>query len=249
MGPLLGEAAHRLVKNTLNIKTNGSFPGSWEQSSYQNFPGNRTVNRTKPVGPSEYQRGFTEDPNYYQGHHNNFQGMMGRPRLHLSNGVQGERQYFRTQDRSQYQEQSHNLRAGVSTLTIEESARTRPPTGMSHRQPAVILPRMPNFGHSTNLPNHFMQNMEGAPPTPPMKWTNKASAANGVIYTRQQENASWGTYEKQAKKVYQIKTRIPQDIPDAGDGLQDMSGYENNLQDRSYSGNDFQTMPGSGHQQ
>ncbi|KAF5463517.1 hypothetical protein F2P56_019423 [Juglans regia] len=247
-GPLLGEAAHRLVKNTLNIKTNGSSPGSWEQSSYQNFSGNHMVNRTRPVGPSGYQRGFTEDPNYYQGHHNNFQGMMGRPRLHLSNGVQGERQNFRTQDRSQYQEQSRNLRAGVSALTIEESVRSRPPTVMSPRPTAMILPRMPNLGHTTNLPNQFMQNT-GAPPTPPTKWINKAPAVNGEISTRQQENASWGTYEKQVKKVYQIKNRSPQDMPDAGDSLQDMSGYENYLQDRSYSGNDFQTMPGSGHQQ
>uniref|UniRef100_A0A2N9HAK1 Uncharacterized protein n=2 Tax=Fagus sylvatica TaxID=28930 RepID=A0A2N9HAK1_FAGSY len=191
-GPLLGEAAHRLLKNTLNIKTNNSSSGYMEQASYQNFSGNYTVNRLRPAGPSGYQRGFTEDPNYYQGHHNNFPGMMARPRFNLaSNGVQGERQNSRTQDRLQYQEQFRNLRTGVSALTIEET-------------------------------NQFVENM-GAPPTPPPKWINKAPAANGGMYIRPQETASWVTSEKQVKKVYQVKTRSPQDMSDSGDNSHNMS--------------------------
>ncbi|KAG6701862.1 hypothetical protein I3842_07G007200 [Carya illinoinensis] len=223
-GPLLGEAAHRLVKNTLNIKTNDPSARFWEQSSYQNFPGNHTVSRPRSNGSSGYQRGFTEDPNHYHGHYNNFQGMTGRPRLHLiSNGVQGDRQTYRTQDRSQHQEQLRNLRTGVSALTIEESARTRPPAMMSPRPPAMMLPRMPNLGHATNLPNQLVQNV-GAPPTPPPNWINKVPTANGPIYTRQQENESWGTYEKPVKKVYQVKTCIPQDMSDSGNYFKNTSG-------------------------
>lgn len=222
-GPLLGEAAHRLLKNTLNIKTNNSSSGYMEQASYQNFSGNYTVNRLRPAGPSGYQRGFTEDPNYYQGHHNNFPGMMARPRFNLaSNGVQGERQNSRTQDRLQYQEQFRNLRTGVSALTIEESVKARPPAVVSPRPPAMMSPRMPNLGHSTNLTNQFVENM-GAPPTPPPKWINKAPAANGGMYIRPQETASWGTSEKLVKKVYQVKTRSPQDMSDSGDNSHNMS--------------------------
>lgn len=223
-GPLLGEAAHRLLKNTLNIKTNNSSSGSWEQSSRQNFPGNYTVNRPRPAGPSGYQRGFTGDPNFYHGHYNNFQGMMARPRPHLvPNGVQGERQNLRTQDRLQHLEDFH-------ALTIEGSARTRPPTVMS---PATISIGMPNFGHSTDPPNQFVQNM-GAPPIPPPKWINRAPAANGGMYNRQQETASSGIYEKQVKKVYQVKTRSPNDMSDSGNHSQDFGIH---FQDMSPSGN------------
>ncbi|KAM3705174.1 hypothetical protein ACB098_03G060200 [Castanea mollissima] len=201
-GPSLGEAAHRLVKNTLNI--------------------NYTVNRPRPAGPSGYQRGFTEDPNYYHGHHNNFPGMVARPRFNVaSNGLQGERQNLRTQDRLQYPDQIRNLRTGVSALAIEVSVRTRPPAVMSPRPTAMMSPRMPNLGNSTNLPNQFVENM-GAPPTPPPKWINKAPAANGGMHIRQQETASWGTCEKQVKKVYQVKTRSPQDMPDSGDNSDNM---------------------------
>lgn len=244
-GPVLGEAARRLVKNTLNIKTNDSSFGFWEQSSFQNFRGNPTVNRPRAVRPSGNRRGFNEDPNYFQGQYNNVQGMMDRNRLHLvSNGVAGERQNFRTQDRLQYQEQFLNASSGVSALTIEESVRPRQPAVMSPRPPAMLLPRMPNSGHSTNLPNNLVQNM-GAPPIPPPKWINKAPTANGAIYCRQQETASWGTQEKQVKKVYQVKTRSPQDILDSGDSLLDMSDSENHLQNSSDSGRHSQDMAGS----
>ncbi|KAM4108603.1 hypothetical protein ACB094_03G056900 [Castanea mollissima] len=221
-GPLLGEAAHRLVKNTLNAKNNNSSSGYLEQGAWQNFPGNYTVNRPRPAGPSGYQRGFTEDANYYHGHHNNFPGMVARPRFNgASNGLQGERQNLRTQDRLQYPDQIRNLRTGVSALAIEESVRTRPPAVMSPRPTAMMSPRMPNLGNSTNLPNQFVENM-GAPPTPPPKWINKAPAANGGMHIRQQETASWGTCEKQVKKVYQVKTRSAQDMPDSGDNSDNM---------------------------
>ncbi|KAL0005674.1 hypothetical protein SO802_013235 [Lithocarpus litseifolius] len=221
-GPLLGEAAHRLVKNTLNIKNNNSSSGYLEQGAWQNFPGNYIVNRPRPAGPSGYQRGFTEDPNYYHGHHNNLPGMMGRPRFNVaSNGLQGERQNLRTQDRLQYPDQIRNLRTGVSALAIEESVRTRPPAVTSPRPTAMTSPRMPNLGNSTNLPNQFVENM-GAPPKPPPKWINKAPAANGGMHIRQQETASWGTSEKQVKKVYLVKTRSPQDVPDSGDNSNNM---------------------------
>lgn len=216
-GPLLGEAAHRLVKNTLNLKT------SFEQSSRQNFPGNYTFNRPRPAGPSGYQRGFNGEPNFYHGHHNNFQGMIARPRFHLvPNGVQGERQNLRTQDRLQHLEDFHSL-------TIEGSPRTRPPTVMS---PGMMPVGMPNLGYSTDPPNQFVQNV-GPPPIPPPKWINRAPASNG-LHNRQQETASSGIYDKQVKKVYQVKTRSPHDISDSGNHSQDFGIH---IQDMSPSGN------------
>ncbi|KAK9292256.1 hypothetical protein L1049_020220 [Liquidambar formosana] len=207
-GPLLGEAAHRLLKNTLNIKPNGSSSGLLEQPSYRNFPSNYTVNRTRPAGPSGYERGFSEDLSYYNGHYNNPRGIMGSPRFPPNpNQMQGNRQNFRTQDRFTYQEETDNLRTGMSALKMEESVRTRPQ--------AVMSPRMPNSGHSPNLHNQFVQNV-GPLPAPPPKWINKPAAVNGSTYHRQQDTASVGSYEKQVRQVYQVKTRGPQNQSDSG---------------------------------
>jgi hypothetical protein len=151
---------------------------------------------------------------------------MARPRFQpVSNGMQGERQNLRTQDRSQHLEDFH-------ALTIEGSARTRPLTVMSSPMMSI---GMPNLGHSTDPPNKFVQNM-GTPPTPPHKWINRAPAANGGMYNRQQETASSGIYEKQVKKVYQVKTRSPNDMSDSGNHSQDFGIH-------------FQDMPPSGNQQ
>lgn len=224
-GPMLGEAAHRLVKNTLNIRPNNSSSGFWDQPPLRNFPGNYggnyPVNRPRPAGPSGYERGFREEPKY--GNSLNPQGIMARPRFPSSNGMQGDRQSFRAQERIQYQEQSfrtqervqyqeqYDIRTGMSSLTME---------------PAVVSPGMPNSGYNTNLQQQFVQNM-GALPSPPTKWINKESTANGGLYLRQQEPGYGGAYEQQqVKKVYQVKTRPPQDISDPGNQTRsDSSGY------------------------
>ncbi|PQQ11425.1 5-3 exoribonuclease 4 [Prunus yedoensis var. nudiflora] len=218
-GPMLGEAAHRLVKNTLNIRSNNSASGFWDQQLLRNFPGNYPVNRPRPAGPSGYERGFREEAKY--GNSFTPQGIMARPRFPSSNGMQDDRQSFRAQERVQYQEQSfrtqervqyqeqyHSLRTGVSSLTMEESVRTRSPAGQ---------PGMPNSGYSTNPQHQFAQ---GALPSPPPKWINKESTANGGLYNRQRETGFGRAYEQQpVKKVYQVKTRAPQDMSDAGDRL------------------------------
>ncbi|KAK9919618.1 hypothetical protein M0R45_028204 [Rubus argutus] len=218
-GPMLGEAAHRLVKNTLNLRPSNTSSGFWDQPRpLRNFPGNYAgnypVNRPRPAGQSGYERGFREEPNY--GNSFNPQGIMARPRVPYSNGVQGDGQSFRTQERIQNQEQSfraqsqeqyRNLRTGMSSLTMEESVRTR--------SPVVVQPRMPNSGYSTNPHHQFVQNM-GALPSPPPKWINKESSANGGFYARQQETGYGGPYEQQVKKVYQVKTRAPQDVSNSG---------------------------------
>lgn len=206
-GSLLGEAAHRLVKNTLNIKSNDSSFGIWEQSPFRNSSGNYSVTRPRPAGPSGC--GFRQEPNYYYDNSFNPQATMGRPRYPVSsNGVQIDRQNYRTQDRLHYQEHQRNLRSGMSALTIEENTR--------FRSPAMMSPRMPNAGNLINMQQQFAQNTVPLP-SPPPKWINKSVAANGGMSIRQQETTSGGTYEKQMKKVYQAKTRVPQNTSEIED--------------------------------
>ncbi|XP_056172531.1 5'-3' exoribonuclease 4-like isoform X2 [Syzygium oleosum] len=71
VGPMLGEAAHRLVKSTLNIKLNNNqSSGILEPPRNRNFLGYYAVNRPRPAAPSGYERGFSEDTHQYHGNHN-----------------------------------------------------------------------------------------------------------------------------------------------------------------------------------
>ncbi|KAK2991443.1 hypothetical protein RJ640_028526 [Escallonia rubra] len=193
-GSLLGEAAHRLLKNTLNIKPNGTSSGVLEQMSYRNSAGNHVVHRPRPAGPSGYEKGFFEDPNSFHGHRP--RGVMDTPRFAgPHNEFQGNRLNFRAQERTLYQEQYNNLRNGMSNMAIEGSIRTR--------SPAVMAPRMPNSGQVLNTRHQFVQNA-GPPPSPPTRWISKLSGGNS------------GMNEKQVKKVYQVKSRVSQNSTDNG---------------------------------
>ncbi|KAI6668550.1 hypothetical protein NL676_010872 [Syzygium grande] len=71
VGPMLREAAHCLVKSTLNIKLNNNqSSGILEPPRNRNFPGYYAVNRPRPAAPSRYERGFSEDTHQYHGNHN-----------------------------------------------------------------------------------------------------------------------------------------------------------------------------------
>ncbi|KAI9383147.1 hypothetical protein POPTR_013G035600v4 [Populus trichocarpa] len=203
--PFLGDAAHRLVKNTLNIKPNGSSSRVFDQQLYHSIPGNYTFYRPRPAGPAGYGRGYWDDPNYHYAQHSNQQGLMSNPRYRsLSNGVQSNRHNFRTQDGVQYHQQYHNLSTGVSALTVEENIRSR--------APAVISPRMPNPGNTPNLQNQAEQNT-GLLSSPPTNWINKTAAGNTGMYFKQ-KSTSIGPNEKQVKQVYQVKTQVAQETPD-----------------------------------
>ncbi|XVE62862.1 hypothetical protein DITRI_Ditri06bG0153900 [Diplodiscus trichospermus] len=223
VGPQLGKAAHRLVKNTLNIKSNGSSSGLFEQPPFFNISSNYTSIRPRPAGPSGYEKAFLNDLNHsysgrpraagpsgyargygdgpHYGQYNHSQGILGNPRHTSSNGMQVNKNNFRAQDRSQNQERYHGLRTGMSALTFEGNGR-----GRAH---AEMSSRMPNSGYLQNLDNRSEQNA-GAPPTPPTKWINKPGNVNTGTYLKQ-ENVSSGAYEKQMKKVYQIKA-CPQEM-------------------------------------
>lgn len=199
----MGEAAHRLVRNTLNIKSNNASHGLLEQP-YQTSPGHHAVNRHRGVGSSGYSKNYAEDTgSYYTHYNNNNQGFMSRPRFPTpSNG--------RIQDRSQYQEQFHNMKTGFSALTMEEGVRSRPSTMVSYK-PSAMLSRAPSSGSASNL--QHLQNM--GPPVPPPKWINTTAPTVNGIHSRHHEVGM--ASDKQVKKVYQAKTRHAQNMPEQGD--------------------------------
>ncbi|XVE89830.1 hypothetical protein DITRI_Ditri20bG0026200 [Diplodiscus trichospermus] len=164
-GPQIGEAAHRLVKNTLNIKSNGSSSAFFEQPPFLNISSNYTRFTPRPAGPSGYKRGFFDDPSYYAsqqwttgpsgykkgyGDDHNYYGqyyhpqrIRGNPRHPLSNDMQVNRNNFRAQGRLQNQESYYDLMTGMSALTIKGSGRERASAEMSLT--------MPNSGYSQKL--------------------------------------------------------------------------------------------------
>ncbi|KAJ4957324.1 hypothetical protein NE237_014107 [Protea cynaroides] len=200
-GPVLGEAAHRLLKNTLQITANAPTPYALlDPPLHRNFH-NQTANRPRPAGPSGYERGFPQDLNYYNGHYNPLQGAVTSSRTApVFHEVQDNRQNFRTQDGLPYQEQ-YNLHTGLAALTFEEEMRFRPHHGV------------PSIGYSPNLQHSTGWNV-GSPPLPPTNWIAREGTRNADMYCRQQESSSH--VEKQPKKVYQIKTRAPQETSNPG---------------------------------
>lgn len=192
-GPMLGEAAHRLVKNTLNIRTNNI--GFFGAAPQRNYPGNYGSNRPRPAGPSGYERGIDVDYQYY-GYQNNIRGIAANSRSPVMlNGMQGYKQNIRIQEKSQYPEQYRNLKQGMSALTMEESVRVRPS--------AMMSPQMPGSGQST--PTEKEQNMCGPPP-PPTKWIKKSGSADGGMEIDRDQSLLGGLNQRQVKKVYQVKS-------------------------------------------
>ncbi|XP_054819025.1 5'-3' exoribonuclease 4 isoform X1 [Prosopis cineraria] len=194
-GPQLGEAAHRLVKNTLNIKLNNASYGLLEQP-YQTSPNHHAMNRHRAAGSSGYGKCYVDDASSYYAHNHHHQGMMsGRLRFPISsNGGQNDRQNFRIQDRSQYPEQFHNMKTGFSAMT----------TTMVSCKPPPMLLRPPSSRSASNL--QHVPSM--GPPIPPPKWIT-----NG-INSRHHDPAHGITSDKQMKKVYQVKTRHAQNMPE-----------------------------------
>lgn len=218
----MGEAAHRLVHNTLNIKP--------ERMNSRNFQGNHVANRMRPAGPPGYEMGMSEiqnssnhhapyrpravagpsgyglygynEPGYY-GHPNSFSGHYS-PHAPMNNARYGappnnmqiNRPIYNAQDRYSYQEQHHDLRSGMSALTIDDDLKGRPLPGTSSRSS--------NSVQTTQL--------SGPLPTPPPKWISKRPAGSTEMYSKQQTRG--GTVEAGGQGVqvkpayrYQVKNK------------------------------------------
>lgn len=203
-GPLLGEAAHRLLKNSLQMKSNGA---GLLDPPYRNSP-NIMNNRPRPAGPSGYERGFTQD--YYHAHYQHLRGNPNMRPAPPSNEVQlGNRQNFRTEDRLPLQEHYQNLGTGFGNMTIEDGSRFRHQTGM-------MQPQMQNAGFNQMYPNRYLQT-SGPPPRPPTNWIDKPiMTGKAAMYHRQEIMLPGGGYDKQSKKVYQARARSSQNPSDSG---------------------------------
>ncbi|KAK6143220.1 hypothetical protein DH2020_023568 [Rehmannia glutinosa] len=230
-GPVLGEAAYRLVHNTLNIKP--------ERTTYsRNIQGNHIVNRMKPAGPPGYERGVSESRNFVnhqypasyrqthewggagrygyneQGYNNDESNFpygsysphfppMGNASYGVSlNDMQSNKQTFNAEDRYSYQEQHRDIRNGMSALTIEGGFKTRP-VG------AITSSRSSNSGQLSYVRN------TGPLPSPPPKWTSRPAAGSTVMYPRQQQTSVATGQERQVKTVYQVKNKAAQNLLDS----------------------------------
>lgn len=229
-GPSLGEAAHRLLKNTLNIKSNGSYAaGVKEENTYLNAPGIHTPNRPRPAGPSGYGKGFHEQINYRSpmGY-----SLSNRPRSGVSSGygafIEDPRfnYYAHENPRSIVGDQRcsvsanethgnrHNYRAQFRCSSQEQhqylrdgvSGLTIEGNGRLKANITTLSPRMPNSSQSHNTRPQIMQNFV-ALPSPPTKWISRPSTGTS--------SAAGLDKQAQVKKVYQIKSRSTQNLSDS----------------------------------
>ncbi|XP_076887419.1 5'-3' exoribonuclease 4 [Bidens hawaiensis] len=152
-GNMLGEAAHRLLNNSLNIKPNS--PGFYDQSQYRNYPPNNLQHRPRSSGPSGYGRNYNDDPNYYNGYPNP-RGPMPKPRFGPTppNQFQPNRPSFKQQESYTYQNQYQDITNGMAGLSMEGGPRSR-------QYPARMAQPNPRNQTVGNLP------------TPPPTWIGR----------------------------------------------------------------------------
>ncbi|XP_047979933.1 5'-3' exoribonuclease 4-like isoform X1 [Salvia hispanica] len=227
-GPILGEAAHRLVHNTLNIKS--------DRMNSRNFHGNQVANRMRPAGPPGYEMGVSEiqnsqnrhasyrpravGPSGYGRYGNNEQGYYNNPNSfsvqHSPHAPMGSARYsgppdnlqinrpiYNAQDRYSYQEQHHVLRGGMSALTIDGgSSKGRSLAGTSSR---------PSNSVQISQTSAQLPQQRGPLPSPPPKWISKRPAEATEMYYKQQSSvaAGQGGPVKLASR-YQVKNKTVQ---------------------------------------
>ena len=213
-GPLLGEAAHRLVKNSLQIKnTSNAWLLDTPNRNYLYM-----VAKPRPAGPSGYERGF-QDANYHYHYSGPNPRASSNPRpAHLFADAQSNRQNFRVEGRANSQEQYNNLRTGMSTLAIKDGPGVR------------LHARTPNAGSWTNqqqstgfFSNQQQQHVQspGPPPQlPPTNWIDRQPSIGYPEGLSKQEISSRVMYQQQQQqqvsKVYQIKPWAPENPSDFG---------------------------------
>ncbi|KAL6514860.1 5'-3' exoribonuclease 4 [Orobanche gracilis] len=217
-GPLLGEAAHRLVCNTLNINSG--------RMHVRNIQGNHAVNRMRPAGPPGYERGvyspnhynsyglraagqsygryggdeqgYNDDPNFLYGSSYSPHFPMGIARGYGAslNGMQSNNQTFNAENRYSYQEQHHDLRNGMCDLTMEAGSRNRTHGAKSSRSSSQV-------SHMRRQPAPSI----GPLPSPPPKWIDSHAAVSTSMHLRQQLTLVASGHDLPVNMVYQVKDK------------------------------------------
>lgn len=163
-GRSLGQAAHRMVNHSLNMKPNGYPRGPQEsygnprgpqnsygnphppQQSYGNPHNSYTLINSRPVGPPSNGNGFRQD-DYSRGSYN--QVLMRNCNIPVyQNNLQGYSPNFKIKERSR--DQYGNAGSGMTSFTLEESY-----YGNSSQPPSQS---MPNYG-SVKTITQFMTSM------------------------------------------------------------------------------------------
>ncbi|KAG6470679.1 hypothetical protein ZIOFF_071756 [Zingiber officinale] len=221
-GHLLGEAAHRLVKNSLQIRSNNN--AGLLDLAYRNGP--TFGSKVKPTGPLGYERGY-ESPNYYQYSNSGMQGFSNsRPKIH-------DTQFSKQNTRMPESSNSHGQSSYSNTGIVPDVSQLRLENGPK-QQPQI---RMQNPGFSAPQQQSIL---DGGPPPPfpPMNWIDKQMTRGyrsnisrnepmdspSEQVTRghsggfgRQEFSSRNINDKQQlipnNKVYRVKSAMSQDPP------------------------------------
>lgn len=202
-GPLLGEAAHRLLKNTLQISNNGPRVSQFSYGSSRAYDpqernGSSFLNRPRPIGPSGYEQGFGPSFSQNRDTNRNSRDFYGRSSSRSAStyfDVQDIRQGSRTQDRH-FRPQFTNIQAEMSALSIHG------------RQEVVYQPRPGMFVRASNP--GFQTNRQPAPstyppPPPPTKWVAKTAATVPPAETTSDD----GMDNRSVKKGYRAPLNMP----------------------------------------
>lgn len=239
-GHTLGEAAYRLVQNTLNTKS--------EQMSYRNFRGNQAINRPRPAGPPGYERGIsggTSTQNSSSNHHAVYRpraaGQLGfeqgagqygyemgyyndpnfHDRHHLSRGPAVSSKYHVSPNNKQDYRPNvgFKMQDRISYMEQQQDLRNGISAlciegGPKIRPPEAASPGAPNSSQITHVLTQLVPNI-GPLPSPPPKWITRPAAGSTEMYSRQQVSST-EDHEIPAKKmVYQLKYKPTLNLMDS----------------------------------
>lgn len=239
-GPTLGEAAYRLVQNTLNIKS--------EQMSYRNFRGNQAINRPRPAGPPGYERGIsggTSTQNSSSNHHAVYRpraaGQLGfeqgagqygyelayynDPNFHnrhyLSRGPAVSSKYRVSPNNKQDYRPNvgFKMQDRISYMEQQQDPRNGISAlciegGSKIRPPEAASPGAPNSSQITHVLAQLVPNI-GPLPSPPPKWITRPVAGSTEMYSRQQVSSTEDHERAVKKMVYQLKYKPTLNLMDS----------------------------------